>query len=61
MNQLAYLYLACILAGLALLKVAGGIGLVSGLGHLISIIAIVAVVVFAFAILYLGIRALLKK
>lgn len=62
MGNTSILYLACILAGFALMKVAtvsflAGAGLtsfVTGLGTLV-------VVVFALGLLYYGVKALLNK
>lgn len=60
MNSLAFLYLACILAGLALVNLPG-IPLISSLTSIFDIIGVLAMIVFAFALLYHGLRALLNK
>jgi hypothetical protein len=60
MNQLANLFLACILAGFALIHMPT-IPFLAGLSSFFHIIGALAILVFAFALLYQGVKALFKK
>ncbi|MEH7299969.1 hypothetical protein [Neobacillus drentensis] len=59
MNHLSVLFLACILAGFALMKVAT-VGFLSSLSSFIIIVGALVVIVFALAIIYLGLKSLTK-
>jgi len=60
MDRIIFLYLACILAGFALLKVPF-IYVISSLEPVISLIAVIAIIVFSFLILFKGVLALLGR
>ncbi|MEH7109882.1 MULTISPECIES: hypothetical protein [Bacillaceae] len=59
MQQVSILYLACILAGFALIKMPA-ISFLSGLSSFFHIVGSLAILVFAFAVLYQGVKSLLK-
>lgn len=61
MNHLALLYLACILAGFALIKVPTSAIITAAIASFFHILGGIAVIVFALALLYLGIKALIGK
>ncbi|WP_423801428.1 hypothetical protein [Neobacillus sp. SAB-20_R2A] len=60
MNQTAILFLACILAGFALVKMPV-IPFLASLASLFHVIGALAILIFALAILYLGAKAFFKK
>ncbi|AZU61140.1 hypothetical protein [Neobacillus mesonae] len=60
MNQAAYLFLACILAGFALVKMPA-ISFLASLSSLFDVVGALAILVFSVAILYLGVKGLLNK
>ena len=60
MSQIAYLFLACILAGFALANVPTASILTAGLSSFLAVIGVIAIIIFSLVILYLGIRALFK-
>ncbi|WP_251552172.1 hypothetical protein [Neobacillus muris] len=60
-NYQALLYLACILAGFALIEVATTVGFLASLSTILVIIGAVAILIFVAALLYLGFRALLQR
>lgn len=60
MFHAAIIFLACILAGFALIQLPG-IAFVSGLLELFDIIGVLAIVVFSLALLFLGVKLLLSK
>ncbi|HYK73273.1 MAG TPA: hypothetical protein VEV44_09155 [Pseudoneobacillus sp.] len=59
MNLVA-LFLACILAGYALTALPA-VSFLAGLGSLFTIIGVLAMIVFSLALLYKGVKALIKK
>lgn len=61
MNSLPLLYLACILAGFALIKVPTSAIVTAGISSFLGILGGLTVIVFALALLYLGIRSLVGK
>lgn len=60
MNQFAALFLACILAGFALIKMPT-IGFLAALYPFFHIVGALAILIFAFALIYYGLKALFKK
>jgi amino acid transporter len=60
MNQTAVLFLACILAGFALIKMPA-ISFLASLSSFFHVIGALAILIFAFAILYYGVKALIKS
>lgn len=60
MNGLVLLYLASILSGFALLKLPG-VSFLSGFSSFFDIVGAIAIVVFSFALLYLGVKGLLGR
>ncbi|MBS4212262.1 MULTISPECIES: hypothetical protein [Neobacillus] len=60
MNQTAILFLACILAGFALVKMPT-ISFLASLSSLFHVIGALAILIFALATLYLGAKAFFKK
>ncbi|GHH98591.1 hypothetical protein [Neobacillus kokaensis] len=60
MNQAAYLFLACILAGFALVKMPT-ISFLASLSSLFNVVGALAILVFSAATLYLGVKGLFKK
>jgi hypothetical protein len=60
MNQTAVLFLACILAGYALIKLALWAPFLASLATILVIVGGIAILVFGLAILYLGVKALTK-
>ena len=60
MNYLALLFLACILAGFALVHLPA-ISFLLGIYAFFHIVGALAVLVFSFALLYLGVKALIHK
>ncbi|MFD2924496.1 hypothetical protein [Halobacillus naozhouensis] len=61
MYQLALLYLACILAGFALANLPTSSVITAGIVSFFNIIGGIAIIVFALALLYLGVKALINK
>ncbi|KAB2337688.1 hypothetical protein F7731_08835 [Cytobacillus depressus] len=61
MNPLVILYLACVLAGIALIKVPVSAVITAGIASFFSIVGGIAIIVFSLALLYLGIKALIGK
>ena len=59
MDRLAGLFLACILAGFALVHLPG-ISFLAGLASFFHIVGALAILVFSLVLLYLGIKALFK-
>ncbi|WP_042455150.1 hypothetical protein [Neobacillus dielmonensis] len=59
-NYHALLYLACILAGFALIKVAA-VQFLASLATVLVIIGAIVVLIFVAALLYLGFKTLLHK
>lgn len=60
MDRLANLFLACILAGFALVHMPG-ISFLAGLASFFHIVGALAILVFSLVLLYLGIKALFKE
>ncbi|MDP4169647.1 MAG: hypothetical protein Q8906_03480 [Bacillota bacterium] len=60
MNSVPFLYLACLLAGFALVNLPA-ISFLVGLTGFFNIVGVVAIIVFSFALLYLGLKALINK
>ncbi|MDQ1147232.1 putative membrane protein [Bacillus sp. SORGH_AS 510] len=60
MNHVSVLFLACILAGFALIKVATTAAFLSSLSSFIVIVGALVVLVFALAIIYQGLKSLTK-
>ncbi|WP_040204382.1 hypothetical protein [Neobacillus jeddahensis] len=60
MNQVATLFLACILAGFALVHMPT-ISFLAGLTPFFTVVGGLAILVFSFALLYLGVKALFSK
>lgn len=60
MNHSAFLFLACILAGFALVKMPT-ITFLASLSSLFHVIGALAILVFSFALLYLGVKAIFSK
>lgn len=61
MYQLALLYLACILAGFGLTSIPE-VGFISaGITEFFAVVGAIAMIVFALALLYLGVQALFNK
>lgn len=61
MYQLAILYLACILAGFGLTNIPE-VGFISaGITEFFSVVGAIAIIVFALALLYLGVKALFNQ
>lgn len=56
----AFLFLACILAGFALLEVSTS-GLLVGLAPFLEIVAVIVILIFTFALLYIGFKTLFGK
>lgn len=56
-----FIYLACILAGFALLKVPLAGTFLASFSQIITFIGILAIVVFSFVILYKGVKSLIGK
>ncbi|WNS77289.1 hypothetical protein RRV45_09975 [Bacillus sp. DTU_2020_1000418_1_SI_GHA_SEK_038] len=61
MHSLALLYLACILAGFALIKVPTSAVISAGIASFFHILGGIAIIVFSLALLYLGVKALIGK
>ncbi|MDQ0269718.1 hypothetical protein [Cytobacillus purgationiresistens] len=61
MYQLAILYLAGILAGFGLANLPTSAIITPGIAEFFAIIGGIAVIVFSVAILYLGLKAILRK
>ncbi|UOR10299.1 hypothetical protein [Halobacillus amylolyticus] len=61
MYHLATLYLACILAGFALANIPTSAVITAEVASFFSIIGGIAIIVFALALLYLGVKALINK
>jgi hypothetical protein len=59
--NLVTLFLACILAGFALTKLPSNLSFLSDLGNLFNIIGALSMIVFSFALLYQGVKGLIKK
>lgn len=57
LNTNVLLFLACMVAGYALFKVGPMLGALTGLG-ILQIVGLVAIVLFALVILYIGIKVL---
>ncbi|MGZ4159282.1 MAG: hypothetical protein ACXVNF_00565 [Neobacillus sp.] len=60
MKSLAFLFLACILAGFALVNLPA-ISFLSGLFPFFHIVGALAVLVFSFALIYEGLKAFFSK
>jgi hypothetical protein len=60
-DSLIFLYLACILAGFAILKIATTAAILYSLKPILIIIAVIVILLFAFMIIYKGLKALMKK
>ena len=61
MHSSALLYLACILAGFALMKVPTTAVITAGIASFFHILGVIAIIVFSLALLYLGVKALIGK
>jgi hypothetical protein len=59
--NLVTLFLACILAGFALTNLPSNLSFLSDLGNLFNIIGALSMIVFSFALLYQGVKGLIKK
>ncbi|SEM60700.1 hypothetical protein SAMN05192533_10448 [Mesobacillus persicus] len=60
MYYTALLFFACILAGFALLKVPV-YGVIAGLAGFLEIVGVLVILVFAFALLYIGFKTLFSR
>ncbi|WP_077211719.1 hypothetical protein [Bacillus dakarensis] len=60
MYHIAYLFLACVLAGFALANLPSSSLLTAGAASFLGVIGVIAIIVFSFLILYLGVKALFK-
>ncbi len=61
LHKSPWIYLACILAGFALIKVPVKFTFLSSLSHAIFVIGVITVLVFSFVLIYLGLLALFGK
>lgn len=61
MNSSAFLYLACILAGFALVNITTSTVITAGIASFFQIVGGIVIIVFALALLYLGVKSLLGK
>ncbi|MFD1037804.1 hypothetical protein ACFQ3N_05195 [Virgibacillus byunsanensis] len=61
MNQTVLLYLSCILAGFALTRIPASSVVSSGIVNFFDIVGGIAIIIFAIALLHLGVKALLGK
>ncbi|PLR92682.1 hypothetical protein [Bacillus sp. T33-2] len=60
MLETVILFFACILAGFALYRLPG-IEMISGLMPFFQIVAVLAIIIFTFSLLYLGLRTLFSR
>ncbi len=60
MNQVAVLFLACILAGFALVNMPA-ISFLASLSSFFTVVGALAILVFSIALLYLGVKALFTQ
>ncbi len=60
MNHSAALFLACILAGFALIKMPT-ISFLAGLSSFFHIVGALAILIFSFVLLYQGVKAIFSK
>jgi hypothetical protein len=60
MDRLANLFLACILAGFALVHLPG-ISFLAGLSSFFHVVGALAILVFSIVLLFLGVKALFNK
>lgn len=56
-----WLYLACILAGFALVNLPTSAFITAGIASFFAIVGAIAIIVFSLALLYFGVRALIGK
>ncbi|MFE8695016.1 hypothetical protein ACFYKT_01440 [Cytobacillus sp. FJAT-53684] len=61
MYLLPLLYVACMLAGFALINIPTSALITAGVASFFDIVGGIAVIVFAIALLYLGVKALIGK
>ncbi|WP_430788961.1 hypothetical protein VBD025_02420 [Virgibacillus flavescens] len=61
MQHAVYLYLACILAGFALANLPTSTLISADIASFFDIIGGIAIIVFGLVLLYLGVRALIRK
>jgi hypothetical protein len=63
MYNIGLLFLACILAGFALLRLtASGVALLgAGLVSFFEVVAVIVIIIFVFALLFIGFKALFSK
>ncbi|BDG36459.1 hypothetical protein [Saccharococcus caldoxylosilyticus] len=61
MDKLAFLFLACILAGFALIKLPLAGSPLAGIQPITSLIGILAILVFSLVLIFRGIMALVGK
>ncbi|WP_164214442.1 hypothetical protein [Virgibacillus sp. YIM 98842] len=61
MQQLALLYLACILAGFGLANLPISSVISAEIANFFSILGGLAIIIFSLAVLYLGLKTLFKK
>ncbi|GGB42753.1 hypothetical protein F3157_22250 [Virgibacillus dakarensis] len=61
MYQLALLYLACVLAGYGLANIPTSALITPEIANFFAAVGGIAMVVFALAVLYLGVKALFQK
>jgi hypothetical protein len=62
MDRLANLFLACILAGFALIHMpVSAVSFLSSLSSFFVVVGVLAILVFSFVLIYLGVKALFTK
>ncbi|MBE4907526.1 hypothetical protein IMZ08_05540 [Bacillus luteolus] len=60
-DNLVFLYLACILAGFAIIKISTTAAILISLKPILIIIAVIVILLFSFLIIWKGIKTLMKK
>lgn len=60
-DSLLFLYLACILAGFAIIKISTTAAILVSLKPILVIIAVIVILLFAFLIIWKGLKTLMKK
>ncbi|UII54225.1 hypothetical protein LS684_11015 [Cytobacillus spongiae] len=61
MFQIAALFLACILAGFALANLPAVSFITAGVTTFLSVIGVIAIIVFALFLIYLGLKVIIEK
>lgn len=61
MHSLAFLYLACILAGFSLVNVPTSSIISAGIASFFHTVGAIAIIIFSLALLYTGVKALIGK